>query len=250
MKSCLDPVVVSIRTQSFMVLHDSNLFYTSVSESPATILILVVWQITNKEAKRPCPFETRHYAKNTGTSGPVCECDCNKRTDMQTTQRPTTNPSPQHSSRLFFTRLFHNTLQQHYSLRPSVQEFSTANTSLQHSTPQNHHDTTTAQTDQHCQPTPPHHKITATEAKHHHITKSPRYQENTITPARHHYTTKSAKKHQHQITPKSSFADSLGIRKRKTWNFRPELSQGQYEIQKSYWRFFYNIVVDVITIKS
>lgn len=102
-------------------------------------------QTTNQKAKRPCPFETLHYAKNTGTSAPVCDCDCNKRSDTQTTQRSVTRNPTLHRN-TSSTVFCNNTLQQHYSIR-LYKKLSTANTSLDFTTlhprksPRHHHTT-------------------------------------------------------------------------------------------------------------
>ena len=145
MRSCLDPVVVSISRASWCFMIRT---YSTIG----------CRQTTNQKAKRPCPFETLHYAKNTGTSATIV------RMWLQQTHRYANhatldyepNTSPQHllysSLQSSSTTLCNNTI-------PYVctKLFYSKHFSRLYNTPP--HKVTT---------TPPPHKITNTANQHHH----------------------------------------------------------------------------------
>ena len=242
------------------MLHDSNLFYNSVPRHPSTNGCMVNYKQRRQEAisawnAPKCKLHRDQRANATATNAPICK-------------PRNARPRTQHFSATLFSTALYKTLPQHFAttlLHTSVQLFSTANTSLQHSTPQNHRDTTTAQN---------HHQ----EAKHQHATKSPPQKQNITTPQNHHYTRKTPSRttktsphdeitKEHHSTksspqptlklPKNAkeFSTHSGstLEKREPFAFGKHFLanlKANVEIPKSYWRFFYNIDVDVITIKA
>ncbi len=132
------------RIKSFMMLHDSNLFYNSVPRHPSTNGCMVNYKQRRQEAMSVwnaprCKLHRDQRANATATNAPICKSR-------------NARPRTQHFSATLFSTALYKTLPQHFAttlFHTSVQLFSTANTSLQHSTPQNHRDTTTAQNHHH-----------------------------------------------------------------------------------------------------